>query len=90
MSGPIAASPIAAFGPERGLEAPITIESLVGGGVVVGGVVVGGVVVGGVVVGVVVGHPIAIRLRANNSANGISNSFLFTYIFSSFVRIRLP
>jgi len=55
--------------------------SLVGGGVVVGGVVVGGVVVGGVVVGVVVGHPIATRLRASNSANGISSSFLFTYIF---------
>jgi hypothetical protein len=79
MSGPNAASPIAAFGPERGLEAPITIESLVGGGVVVGGVVVGGVVVGGVVVGVD-GHPIATRLRANNSANGINSSFLFTYI----------
>ena len=62
-----------------GLEAPITMLSLVGGGVVVGGVVVG-VVVGGVVVGVVVGHPIATRLRANNNANGINSSFLFTYI----------
>jgi hypothetical protein len=64
--------------PERGLEAPITIESLAGGGVVVGGVVVGGVVVGGVVVGVV-GHPIAIRLRARSNANGIKSKFLFTY-----------
>jgi hypothetical protein len=65
--------------PEIGLEAPITILSLVGAG---GVVVVGGlVVVGGVVVvGVVVGHPIAIRLRANISANGINSNFLFTYI----------
>jgi len=44
--------------------------------------VVGGVVVGGVVVGVV-GQPIATRLMANNSANGINSNFLFT-CFSSY------
>jgi hypothetical protein len=48
--------------------------SFVGGGGVVGGVVV----VGGAVVGVVVGQPIAIKLRANNNANGINSNFLFT------------
>jgi len=75
MIGPNAESPIEAHGPERGLAAPTTMLSLVGGG---GG---GGVVVsvGGVVVSGGVGQPIAIRLRANNNANGINSSFLFTY-----------
>jgi len=88
MIGPNAASPIGAFAPEIGLEAPTTMLSLVGGG---GGVVVGGVVVGGVVVsGGVVGHPIATKLMANNSANGINSSFLFTYISPPLLRIRFP
>jgi hypothetical protein len=52
---------------------------------VVGGVV-GGVVVVGVVGGVVVdgvGQPAAIKPMINKNANGISDSFFFTY-FSSF------
>jgi len=55
----------------------VVVGGVVVGGVVVAGVVVGGVVVAGVVVGVVVGQPIATRLRANNNANGINNNFFF-------------
>jgi hypothetical protein len=47
-------------------------------------------VVGVVVVGVVVGQPIAIRLRANNNANGINSNFLFTYISPPSLGIRFP
>lgn len=49
-----------------------------------GGGVVGGVVVGGVVVSGGVGQPIATKLRANNNASGINNSFFLT-CFSSFL-----
>jgi hypothetical protein len=45
-------------------------------------------VVGGVVVvGVVVGHPIATRLMANSSANGIKRN-LFTITFLLSLRFR--
>jgi hypothetical protein len=74
-----------ANGPVIGAKTPILTGSaggVVGAGVVGAGVVGAGVVGAGVVSSA--GQPIAIRLMANNSANGIKNRFFFTS-FSSFL-----